>query len=475
MDSPNVSFDNIPASIRKPGAYFELNTKLAVRNLATNEQSMLLIGQRLTTGTIAALVPVKVFSDSEAESYFGSGSMLHLMARAALKANPYLDLTCIALDDATAGVQAHGTVTITGPATSSGVLTLYVGNRKVEIAVASGDTATQIAAALQAELADNTDLPVTAAVGGTGSEHIITLTARNDGLCGNDIGLGYELTNASGVTCTIAAMASGAGDPDIQDALSVVYAEDYDVYVTPYNNQTALASLKTHLNSVSGPMEQRPAVGVYAMNGALASATTLSGLVNSGRILCAYLRYTSATKRRSMPYEIASAMGAVMAYEEDPAKPLNTLELTGIAVANVNDRLSKTEQESLLHNGVTPIEIGPGETVQIVRAISTYTVNATGVSDVSLLDITTIRTLDYVRKACRERILLRFPREKLSSKTPPKVASELLDVLQQLEELEILEEVDANRDGLVVERDSADANRLNAKIPADVVNGLHVR
>ena len=96
-------------------------------------------------------------------------------------------------------------------------------------------------------------------------------------------------------------------------------------------------------------------------------------------------------------------------------------------------------------NGLTPFEIGPGDTVQIVRAISTYTKNAEGVDDVSLLDITTIRTLDYVRKACRERISLRFPRDKLSSRTPPKVQSELLDVLIKLEELEIIEEVEANK------------------------------
>jgi len=118
--------------------------------------------------------------------------------------------------------------------------------------------------------------------------------------------------------------------------------------------------------------------------------------------------------------------------------------------------------------------VGPGEIVQIVRAISTYVHNAQSVDDISLLDITTIRTLDYVRKACRERIALRFPREKLSSKTPDKVRDQLLDVLHQLEDLEIVEEVAANVDGVIVERDIDDPNRLNAKIPVDVVNGLHV-
>ena len=91
-----------------------------------------------------------------------------------------------------------------------------------------------------------------------------------------------------------------------------------------------------------------------------------------------------------------------------------------------------------------------------------------------MLDLTTIRTLYYVRTAVRDRIRLRFPRSKLSSKTPAAVRGEILDVLKKLEELEIVEEVDANADGLVVERSLQDVNRLNATIPVDVVNGLHV-
>ena len=162
------------------------------------------------------------------------------------------------------------------------------------------------------------------------------------------------------------------------------------------------------------------------------------------------------------------------ASEDDPARPLNSLELTGITVPPDSAKLSRTEQEVALKNGVTPLEVGAGEVVQIVRAISTYTKNAAGVADISLLDMTTIRTMDYVARAIRERIELRFPREKLSTRTPPKVRSEILDVLRQLEELEIVEEVQANAEGVICERDLQDPNRLNCRVPADVVNGLHV-
>lgn len=460
----NIQFDSIPASIRKPGKYFEFNTKLAVRTLPANRQRMLIVAQKLAAGSVAALVPTQVYSDAQAADYFGNGSMAHLMSRAAITANPYLDLTVCALADNGAGVAASGTVTITGPATSSGSLKLHIGNRTIEIGVASGAVQNDIAAALKAEIDKLADLPVTATV----LANAITLTARHKGTVGNQVDLVVDVT-AKGVAAAVVAMAAGATDPDITTALAAVFAEQYHVIAVPYVDQTALTAVRDHLDSVSGPMEQRPGVGVYGYDGALASGTTLAGQLNSGRMLCAYLRGT-----RSPAYELAAAFAAVMAFEEDPARPLNTLALKGIHAPAIDQRLSRTEQESCLYNGVTPLEVGPGERVQIVRAISTYTQDAQGVDDISLLDITTIRTLDYVRKACRERVALRFPREKLSSKTPPKVRTEILDVLYKLEQLEIVEEVDANKDALICQRSQQDPNRLDAKIPADVVNGLHV-
>lgn len=464
MPSPNISFDSIPSSIRKPGKYFEFNTKLAVRTLPGNLQKVLAIGQRLASGSQAALEPVDIFSDEQAAALFGRGSYAHLMARAAITANPYLQLTLIAVDDAAAGVAATGTVTLAGPATSSGVVSLYVGTTRVDVAVASGDTAATVATALKAALDKQTDLPVTAAV----ADAVVTLTARHKGTAGNGIKL-KAVSSATGVTANVVAMANGAVDPDLAPALAAVVGAGHNIVVSPFADQASLTAVRSHLEFVSGPMEQRGATGTFGWPGTLATGTTLASQINSGRI-------TGAWHRGSLrlPCEIAAGYAAVLASEEDPARPLNTLEIKGLDVTSLTDRPSRTEQENALYNGLTPLEVGPGDRVQIVRAISTYTKDAQGVDDVALLDITTIRTLDYVRKACRERIALRFPREKLSERTPDKVRSELLDVLFKLEELEIVEAVEANKDGLLVERDLQDVNRLDAKIPVDVVNGLHV-
>ncbi len=463
MSSPNISFDSIPSSIRKPGKYFEFNTKLAVRTLPGNLQKVIAIGQRIAAGTVAANVVKDIFSDAEAATYFGNGSQLHLMCRAAIKANPYLALQAIAMDDAGAGVLASSTVTLTGPATAAGVLTVKVAGKLVQIAIAATDTATAIGAALAAQVALQPDLPVTAAaVAG-----VVTLTAKNKGTQGNNIKIEAD-TAAAGTTATVVAMANGATDPTMATALATIFGAGHNIIISAWNDQTSLTALRTHLDNVSGPLEQRGAVGVYAHTGTLAASTTLSALINAGRISAPNFKVPE------QPCELAAAYGAVAASEEDPARPLNLLELKGITAPALADRLGRVEQENALYNGVTPLEVGPGEKVQIVRAITTYTLDAQSIPDIALLDLTTIRTLDYVRKACRERISLHFPREKLSERTAPKVRDQLLDVLYKLEELEIVENVEANKDGVIVERDSQDPNRLNAKIPVDVVNGLHV-
>ncbi len=561
MASNNISFDQIPSSIRKPGKYFEFNTRLAVNTLPANRQKVLLVGQRTslaletsekfygsglndltpagtftgladrrfvveidsagatdsfkwskdggltwdatavaatgsaqalaegvtvtlaaTTGhtladrwvfdayrepTVPEAVPTELFSDAEAATYFGHGSQLHLMAKACLAANAYCSLHACALDDASASVEAAGSITIDGAAAYNGVLTVWIGNQSVDVEVAAADTAATVAQAIVDQIWQQNGLPVRAKVD-TAAAGKVNITAKNAGTVGNQIDLDWEVTNEA-VSCTISAMASGSGDPDIDDALAEVVPDQYEIICTSLNDATSLEALCDHLDLVSGPMEQRPAIGVAGYDGALASAATLATGVNNGRLLLACLRGS-----RSISFEIAAAMAAMLAFEEDPARPLNTLELEGIHAPAIEGRFSRTEQESLLYNGVTPLEVGPGNAVQIVRAISTYVKDPQGVDDISLLDITTIRTLDYVRKACRERVALRFPREKLSAKTPAKVRSELLDVLYKLEALEIVENVDEHSDGLIVERDLQDPNRLDAKIPTDVVNGLHV-
>lgn len=464
MASPNISFNQIPSSIRKPGKYFEFNNSLAVRTLPSNLQRVLMIAQRLAAGTAPALGIVQVFDSETAAVLFGRGSQAHRMVKAAIIANPYLQLFVLPVDDHASGVAAAATLTYTGPASAAGSVYVNIAGTELTIPVSATDTATAIAAAVAAAIAAKTDLGVTAAA----AAGVVTLTARNKGVVGNTVKL-VGTASATGVAVVATAFTGGLNDPDLTAALAAAQPGGHEILCVPYQASTQLTSLRTHLNFVSGPMEQRRAIGVYGFTGTLANSTTLTASLNSERITCGLLPGSASPAE-----EVAAAYASVIAFEEDPARPLNTLALTGIAPPPIASRLSRTEQEAALNNGSTPMEVGPGEVVQIVRAITTYTLNPQAVSDISWLDLTTIRTMDYVAKACRERIVARFPRDKLSSKTPARVRSEILDVQYKLEELEIIENVEDNKPGVIVERDSQDPNRLNAKIPVDVVNGLHV-
>lgn len=464
MASKNISFEQIPSSIRKPGKHIEFNLKLAVSSLPGNLQTLLILGQMLPTGTAQPLKSEYVFSDETAAEMFGRGSLAHLMAKAALTANPYLTLNIIGIEPASAGIAATGSVTLTGTATGSGVISLYVGNTRVDIAATSGDTTEYLSTSLITAISQKADLPLTAA----SKDSSVSLTALNKGETGNDIILRITST-VPGITCTLTAMTGGAVDPDLKPALAAVFGGGHNILACPYSTQEALTAMRDHLEAVSHPLEQRGAIGTAGWRKSFATGTTLTKKINDGRTSVAWHNGSVM-----MPCEIAAGYASVLAYEEDPARPLNTLAVNGLDVTPLESRPGRTEQEAALYNGLTPLEVGAGDKVQIVRAISTYMVNASGTNDISLLDITTIRTLDYTRKSILERLSLRFPREKLSERTPAKVRSEIIDVLYKLEALEIIENVTANLAKIIVERDEQDPNRLNVCIPVDVVNGLHV-
>jgi len=474
MASENISFDNIPTSIRKPGIYTENNTSQAVQSLPTNAVKVALLAQKTSSGVGTSDVPVRCFSESDLILDAGTGSIGHLSGRAMLTANPNIILDLVPIADAV-GTAAEGTVVVSGVnSTNAGSVVLWVGNERVEASVAVGDDADAVADSLNtAIIAREHVMPITSSV----STDTITFVARNDGELGNNIPVSSSQSSVLGdTTLAITQPTGGATDPSIANALTGIYPGNYNLICNTLNNSTALGLLKTHLDSVEAPTENRPAIGTIGYTGVQATCETLCGTtLNSERLTCGFIPYDATSERgHSLDYEVGAAYTGVIASEEDPARPLNTLILRGIAPSNLEKRLSRSQQESLLLNGVTPLEVQPGEEVGIVRAITTYATSSTGYADVSLLDVTTMRTLDFVRLSLETRLSSVFPRAKLSERTPKKVRTQIIDVLFKLEKLEIVEKVAENLDKIIVERDSVDANRINAAVPCDVVNGLHV-
>lgn len=456
-------FNTLPTSTRKPGIYVGYDTTLASRNLPANPQRVLIMGQRLSTGTVAALVAAAVFSDKDAAAYFGSGSAAHLMCRAAIAANPYVDLTGIGIDDAAGGTQATQTVTFTGPATGSGSATLTVGTKTITIAISATDTATAIAGAMNTAANLVLDLPVT----GAALAVVLTLTAKNKGTIGNGIPVTCMVT-AAGVTATVASGVTGATDPDIAAALTAIFPVRYQLIATQFSAATNMGKLRTHLETVSGKVEQRGAHGYAALTGTLAASITIATTTGGGRLIYTWSRGNSA-----LACEIAAAYAAYRASVDDPAMPLDDDVLPGVTVPPAQaDWPSRTEQESALHNALTPLYVGIDNRVRICRAITSYMVDDSGNPDETLLDDNPLKILDYVRDVVRA---ISRPK-KCTQKRANSYRDLILTQLRKLEKAEILMNVDTYKARLQVIANPEDrpAGWFKVTIPAPYVPGLHI-
>lgn len=463
MSKSYIEFDRIPNSIRKPGVYSEYNNKDAVTTLPTNEQEVLIVAP-MVGGSTAFSAPQKVFSDTEAETLFGAGSTAHLMVRQAIKNNPLIRLTVVGLKDHSAGVASVGKVTFTGTATHSGVISVSIAGETYETAAAKAEAVGTIIQRLIALINASRYSSVTASLEGTA---VLKLTSKVKGELGNELSLAARST-ASGLSVAITNFAGGQRNAQLAAALTSVAGTHYNVIISPFSDNENATALREHLELMASPIEDKPSIGVMGWRGTLATGTTLTSRLNSERITVGW--YKRAMESNAM---IAAGFGAVIAGEEDPARPLNTLEVKGLTLVDDAQKPLFSEVNQALFNGLSPLEVVVNR-VQISRAITTYTKNVTNTDDPSYLDLTTPRTLDFVRKAIQTRQRLRFPRAKNSPRMPQKVRSEVLDVLYQLEALEIVENVDGWKDRLIVVKNLQDPTYLDLEIPADVVNGLHV-
>jgi len=480
-----ISFDTIPSDVRVPLAYVEFNNSRAQAGLASDGYTILVLGQRLATGTVQAGVPTEILGADQAEQCFGRGSMLASMLAAMKKANSYTRMVAIALDDDGAGAAATGKVVFAGAATQNGTLNLYVAGTKVAVGVAAGDDPAAVAAATVAAIQANTALPVTAAVNGVTAGQV-DLTARHKGLVANDLDLRLnyyagELTPA-GLQVTITAMNGGTTNPDVADAIAAMGDDWYQSIVMPYTDAGNLTALETELASRFGGVRQIDGVAYIAFRGT-ASETDSFGLGrNSHLVTC-----MGTAKAPQPPYLWAAVNAAVAAASLaiDPARPLQTLALPGILPPAQGDRFIFEERNLQLHSGIATHKVDAGGNVLIERQVTMFQKNAFDLPDTSYLDVETIATLSYIRFATRARITSKFPRHKLAGDTvkpapgqaivtPTILRGELIALAGDLVDAGLIEDLEQFKRDLVVQIDPNDPNRANVLSSPNLINQLRI-
>src|SRR3546814_14655340 len=122
-----ISFNQIPVNIRVPGVYVEIDNSHAFRGLFAVPTKILVIGQKLATGSMPALTPERVTVADQAVERAGAGPMLAQMVTALLKAHAFVETWLVALADNEAGVAATGDILCGGRVPGAGPPNLMIG------------------------------------------------------------------------------------------------------------------------------------------------------------------------------------------------------------------------------------------------------------------------------------------------------------------------------------------------------------
>lgn len=481
-----IGFSNIPADIRVPLFYAEMDNSAA--NSASSAMRRLIVGQvndDATSDQIGQLVLVP--SVSRAKSIGGQGSMLAAMYEIWRKADPVGEIWCLPLKNDT-GVVATSTVTVTGTATESGLLSLYVGGARVQATVTAAATAAQAASALAVQVNAKVDLPVTAAaVGGA-----LTLTCKWKGESGNDIAVQMnrlgkangEVTPA-GLTVAVVGMASGAGTPDQVDALAALGDEPFEFICMPWTDTTSLNAWKQAMDDSAGRWSWAKQLFGHVYS---AKRGTVGTLVAAGQARNDQ-HVTVQGLEPGVPqpvWLVAAALAARTSafISADASRPTQSGTMPGIDPAPASERFTLTERQSLLSYGIATAYF-EGGSMRIQRSITTYQKNAYGQPDNSYLDSETMHQSAFIIRRLQGVITSKYGRHKLANDgtrfgagqpivTPSTIRGELIAQYGKLENEGHVENAELFAEYLIVERDSNDPSRVNVLFPPDYINGLRV-
>lgn len=465
---------------RIPFIEIEYDSTNAVAGPSQQPYKGLILGYKTSAGSATADEIYSITSEQQAINLFGAGSQLHNMANFYFKDPRVTDLSMAAVTEPS-GAKSTGDITFTGTATASGTINLYIGGRRVTASVAIGDTAAEIASAIVSAITAKTDLAVTAAVNG-GDDTQVDVTAKNFGPMGDAIRFDFNLASdeetPAGITTSTNAMSGGSGDPTLTTLITNMGETQYNGIVSPWIDSTTLGALKDEMESRGSAARMVEGMLFAATVDTVSTANTLGNSYNSK-----FLSITNVRGCPNLPYEIAaSLLKKVMVHGSiDPARPFQTLELTGVTAPKVADRLSPAERESHLNNGIATMSVTNSGEVLVERLITTYKQNPAGADDIAYLDVNTLLTLSYLRYDFRNSLKLKFPRHKIANVsdriaagqpvlTPLIAKAHAIDKFQSWASKVLVEDIKQFKDELIVERNADDPNRMDFLLPANLAN-----
>jgi len=484
-----IPFNYIPANLRLPLFFAELDNSQANTGQVTSRA--VIIAPITSSGAATPNVPIISNGTDDAITQGGAGSILALMVAAYRKADPFGELWYLPVADNGSGVAATGNISITGAPTANGTFNLYVAGVNLQVALTSAMTTAQVASAIVAAVTANTNLPVTAAIDMSVS-HQVDFTAKNAGTPGNDIDIRTNYLGArgnesdpAGLTYTISAMASGATNPILTTALANLNAQAYDFLISPFTDPTSMSAVTAYLNDATGTWSWSQALygmAWYSKRGSFGTLVTFgNGLNDQHSTVLGY--NDSPTPSFVIAADYAGT--AAPALRDDPARPLHTLALSSMQPPPLVSRFLDTERNSLLFDGIATFTVTDAGAVLIEGDITTYQKNKFSQPDDSYLKINTLYNLESILQQLKSVVTSRYARVKLAADgtkfaegsaivTPSTVRGDLIAEYQTMEYNGQVQNSQAFINGLIVEQNVKNPNRLDVLFDPVLINQLDV-
>lgn len=482
-----IPFKQISANLRVPMFYAELDNSQA--NSSVTPQRTLLIGQVLAAGVAVPNVPIQSQGVGDAAVQGGYESMIHLMTNVYRQNDVSGELWYLPVADAGGAVKATGTFTFTAVPTVQGTLSLYVAGVLVQLNVTVGQSVASMATALAALINNAQLVPVTAAA----AAGVVTITANNAGLNGNDIDIrvnyrgtaGGEVTPA-GITYAIVAMANGATNPTLTTALANLANKTFDFIICPYTDSTSLIALASFLNDFTGRWSWAQMLYGHvftALRGTSGALTTFgAGQNNQHQTVMGF----NDSPSPNWYWASALAGAAAVSLRNDPGMPLQFLTLQGILAPPTQSQFSLTINNQLLYSGISTFNVLDDGTITLQNVITSYLENAQGNPDDSYLEVETMFTLMFVIRFMQQRIVTKFGRFKLADNgtrikpgasvvTPNIIRADQITAFQTLgDTFGLVQNIGDFITLLDVERNPNNPNRVDVLWPGELISQLRV-
>jgi len=485
-----MQFSEYPTNAEAP--LFGVELDRVYQDEITRTNRTLIVGQKTSAGSATAGTMYSIRTADEAAVYFGRKSQLYRACKRFLQSYPTGVLKAVGIADNSGGTASVFTLTFTGPATADGTVTLYLVGQRVQVAVTSGDSADDVADAVNTAVGLMPEIPFTSAV----LSNVVTLTAVHKGLVSNVAvrknhrGIEAGEVLPAGIGCAIAQTTQGATNPTASSAFTNIADEAFRYIVFPWTDSTNLTAVQEEMERRWGPTVGRRG---HAFVGLVGSYSTLAS-AGDARTTDSHITHFGFESACASPaYElVASAVGCIARVADQVASaPARGQKLaSGPDVADAllgaprDGLFDWDDRNGLYAAGITPL-VSVGWSLLVERVKTLYKNNpTTGLPDKKFRDVTTMLALAEVIDRLHDTIAATYPahiivedgvpvRAGIKVVRPSDIRSLILSVYQEATTDALTRGLEEFKGALNVEPDADNANRINFLAPLHMTAPLY--